>query len=88
MNAFDKLKQSCRGKQLVRLDDLPIGEYVVQKFSIIQTRYGEKIRVDLDDKWIILPSRFESFTAEDIENLNKIAQLLIYKGRDPLKKNM
>lgn len=83
MDAFAALKQACSGQDLVSFRDLPIGEYPVTRFSIIQTRFGPKVKADLGSKSVTLPNRFTSkITPDDIIKLNSVPQIMVYSGKD------
>lgn len=82
-SALQVLKKAC-GKQDYRsFRDLPIGQYLVEKFSRVETTHGERIRVDIEGLYLLLPERFaHSLTENIIEELNKSSYLMIYSGKD------
>lgn len=68
-------------KVLVKLIDLPRGEYFVEKFYLVQTRYGPKIKLDLGDKCVYLPSSATvGQTADTIDALNSVPQIFVWGG--------
>lgn len=84
MEAFALLKKAAAcTKPLVSFSHLPSGEYVVTEFSLVQTKFGLKIKADLGDKIVFLPNRFsKDMTQEKVASLNTIPQILIYSGMD------
>lgn len=89
MEAFNLLKKACWGSQLVTFNDLPIGEHVISSFSMAETRFGTTLRVDLGDKFVLLPRRFASgMDDEKVAALNTVPHILIYKGKDPSRNNL
>lgn len=89
MEAFNLLKEACWNKKLVSFAELQIGEYGVTEFSLVQTRFGATIKVDLGDRYVYLPNRFaKDMTVERIAALNTLSQTLIYSGRDPTRHNL
>lgn len=81
MEAFAILKKNCTHKGLVKLSDLPRGEYLVSEFSLMQTRYGPKLKLDLGDMYVILPSSSAvGLTAESTATLNTVPQIFIWGG--------
>lgn len=88
MVSFNKLKGTCWNSKLVSFDNLPIGEYVVSAFSLVQTSFGPKVKADLGGKYVILPNRFaDGMTSTDVENLNKVPQIMVYSGKNVTKRN-
>lgn len=89
MEAFNLLKQACWNKRLVNFGELPLGEYNVESFSLVQTRYGPTVKVDLGDKYVFLPPRFSTdMTEEKVASLNTIPQILIWEGKDTSRNNL
>lgn len=77
-------------KPLVNFSDLPVGEYPVLEFSLVEkTKYGPAIKVDLGDKVVFLPKRFsKDMTAEKVAALNTVPQILIFQGIDYMRNNL
>ena len=91
MSDFTFLLNTCGGSyeyEFKKLCDLEIDKiFKTSNFTIIKTRYGNKLSVILDDKFkIILPDRFMNIikSEEDLENLNSKTYNLIYKGKKSL----
>lgn len=84
MEAFAMLKKAAGySKPLMTFSELPKGEYVVTEFSLVQTKFGAKIRADLGDKIVFLPSRFsKDMTEEKVVSLNTVPQILVFEGMD------
>lgn len=83
MEAFNLLKQACLNKQFTSFKDLPVGEYVVSEFTLMQTRFGPSIKVDIGDKIVFLPKRFsKGMTEEKVAALNTVPQILVFSGID------
>lgn len=84
MEAFAMLKKAAGwSKPLVNFSQLPVGEYVVSEFTLVQTKFGPKIKAELSDKVVFLPSRFsKGVTEESVASLNTLPQILIFSGMD------
>lgn len=81
MEAYAILKKACTPKGLTRLADLPAGEYLVREFSLVETRYGSKLKLDLGDQFVILPSsRSKGLDETSVASLNTIRQLFVWVG--------
>lgn len=87
MNALEKLKTACLKKRAYRsFNILPPGEYIVGEFKKIQTKYGPRLRILIDDYLMLLPERCILDDA-DIEELNSAPCVLVYGGKNPAEKN-
>lgn len=83
IDAMNVLRDACVQRKYQSFKDLPPGEYVIIKFSIVNSTYGDRVRIDLHDTYMFLPARFViSMTAEVINELNKAPQLMIFSGKD------
>lgn len=81
--ALNTLKAACTHKKYVSFKDLSNGEYIVNKFSIVNTVYGERIRIDLQDTYMYLPQSFlKTLTSEVLDELNKSPKVMVYQGKD------
>ena len=80
------------GGVYVKVTDLAQGEgYRVSSFYRMDTRYGERLCVQLEDgSRVTLPKRFIDFvsTEEKLELLNQKKYEMVYKGININKKNM
>lgn len=77
-------------RRYISFDDLAVGEYKVNKFSFVESTYGRRIRVELDDGYMFLPRRYmDLVTNKDMQHLNKTApKIMKYDGKDVEQKNM
>lgn len=81
MEAFNLLKTACTHKKTIKLKDLPLGEYLVKKFYLVQTRFGPKLKLELEGTIVFLPSSIAvGITDEAIVGLNSIPQIFIWGG--------
>lgn len=89
MEAFAMLKKAAGySKPLVNYSQLPVGEYVVSEFSLVETKYGMQIKADLGDKVVFLPKRFtKDMTEEKVAALNTLPHILIFSGLDSTRNN-
>lgn len=86
--ALNTLKAACSHKKFASFKDLSPGEYIVKKFSIVNTMYGERVRIDLHDSYMYLPQSFlKTLTSEVIEDLNKSPKIMVYEGKDANNRN-
>jgi hypothetical protein len=93
-SAFELLKNSCENtaisnnnnntKIYKNFDQLVPGEYAIEKFRIVDTKYGPKIQAVGGDFYVFLPSRFsaQSLNQTMIDELNQARYVMIYKGKD------
>lgn len=80
---FGVFKKSQNFENFVSFKDLSPGEYIVEKFSIANTKYGERVRIDLHGSYMFLPQSFsKTLTPEVIDNLNKAPKMMVYQGKD------
>lgn len=91
--AFELFKSACTGtgtstsKPYVKFDDLSVGDYFIQSFAYVQTKYGKKIRLDIGEKVVFLPQRFITRIGEiniekTLDEMNKGQYWLLYGGKD------
>lgn len=90
MEAFALLKKGTSwNKKLVSFSELPVGEYGVSEFSLVHTKFGPKIKVDLGEQFVFLPNRFsKDMTEEQVSTLNSVPQTLIFSGIDEKRQNL
>lgn len=87
-NALGVLRLACTKKKFVSFKDFSTGQYVVNKFTIVETTYGKRVQIDLNDSYMYLPERFVNMlTQKDIDELNKSSKIMIYKGKDTTDKD-
>lgn len=88
MSAFEILKNASNSKPTTNFDKLDLGDYFISSFTLVETKFGPRLRLDLGDKLVLLPERFSAgLTAEKIQELNEENFLLAYKGKDKTQKN-
>lgn len=85
--ALNALKAACSRKNFVSFKDLSPGEYIVNNFSIMDTAYGERLRVEMPNAFMYLPpSVLKQLNLERnpglIDDLNKAPKIMVYKGKD------
>lgn len=81
--AMDALNMACEKKLYQSFKNLAPGEYIVEKFSLMDTAHGERIRIDLAETYMLLPERFtKKLDEEDIDVLNKSPKIMVYGGKD------
>lgn len=90
MEAFAILKKAASySKPLMSFSQLSVGEYIVSEFSLVQTKFGPKIKCDLGDKVVFLPSRFvKDMDEEKVLALNSVPQILVFSGIDYERSNL
>lgn len=89
MEAFDLLRRASWVKSHVKFDDLPVGDYPVTHFSIVDAQYGPTLKAEIGDKYVFLPKRYiEDHTPESVRHLNTGRWIMKYSGKDPTKRNM
>lgn len=80
---LDALKLACLKKKFTSFKDIVPGEYIVDKFTIVDTTHGKRIRIDLRDSYMYLPERFASALTESaLVELNKTPKVMVYGGKD------
>lgn len=81
--ALNALKVACSRKNFVSFKDLSPGEYIVNNFSIVDTTYGERLRVEMSNAFMFLPQCvLKQLNRELIDDLNKSPKVMVYKGKD------
>lgn len=88
MSAFNILKNASNSKPITNFNKLDFGDYFISSFTLVETKFGPRLRLDLGDKLVLLPERFSAgFTAEKIQELNEENFLLVYKGKEKAQNN-
>lgn len=90
--AFDLFKSACTNKPFISFEDLPIGDYFIKSFAYVDTKYGKRIRLDIGEKVVFLPTRFIKRIGEEnmgsaLSEMNMGQYWLIYRGKDSSKNN-
>lgn len=91
MSIFGLLQKICENKNRVfkNFEQLEVGEYAVEKFELVDTKFGCKLRVKTKDFYICLPDRFAEFinTEEQVNELNGNDTTMKFNGKDQKNKN-
>lgn len=87
MSALEALEalntlNSCSQKY-TNFDNLKVGEYPVRRFTIVETKQGDRVRADLDEYFVFLPKRyFDKISEERCAVLNKFKYIMVYSGKE------
>lgn len=88
MAAITILKNAGTSKPFKSFKDLEIGEYAIEKFDLVPTTYGIRIRIQLQDSFLFLPQRYaEAIGDQSINDLNLSSVIMTYSGKDPKNQN-
>lgn len=71
---LEKLNAECayEDKPTVKLRDLPCGEkFRILRASVIRTKYGQSILLDLENERIFLPKRSTEAVKQNIKYINE-----------------
>lgn len=82
---METLLANCEHHPYTSFSNLDRGEYPVKKFSLVETKFGGRIKVDLKDFYVYLPARFavELYTKEVLDELNSQDIVMVYNGNGP-----
>lgn len=87
------LESTMTFKKYVSFDNLPIGDYIIESFRLVTTKFGEKVRCEIGDKVVFLPKRCieEMDGNANIQlkmfELNRGKYWLLYRGKDVSQEN-
>lgn len=82
-SAMSALKMACAKRDYQSFKNIQEGEYIVDKFTMVESAHGKRIRIDMDTKYMLLPERFaKMLTIDDINELNKSTKIMIYGGKE------
>lgn len=88
MDALTILKDTCVKRLFKSFKNLAPGEYIVNSFEKCKTTHGDRIKINMDDSYMLLPERFnKSLSQKDINELNKAPKIMIFGGKDPETQN-
>lgn len=79
------LKKACVKRDRINFDDLKPGDYIIDQFSIQQSKHGKRLRVDLSahNVYLLLPERFATCMDQAaIDELNSATRVMAYRGKD------
>ena len=84
MESFNKLQFQQKGfKELKKLDDLDINQpFKIIKAARCQTRFGSKIRMELQDFDIFLPIKNNLMEDKELEELSFFFQLVKKQNKE------
>lgn len=83
MSALLNLQKACKGAKYISFNDLQIGSYQIERFSIVKTEYGMRVKVTMVENYVFLPERFiELITKKDIEELNQGKYVMVFGGKE------
>lgn len=80
--ALDVLNSICEKRSYKSFKTLTHGEYIIRRFSSIESNFGNRIRIDFDDGFSYLPERFNTLSSEHITELNLTPKIMVYAGKD------
>lgn len=77
------LAASCEHRPYKSFSTLERGEYPVTGFSVADTKFGKRIRVDLRECYVFLPQRFsvDLINEEVRKELNSQDIVMVYRGK-------
>lgn len=82
-SVLNDLQNACINRTYQSFKDIQPGEYIVNFFSIVDTKHGVRIRIDMAQEFMLLPERFaKTLTAEKISLLNLKPKIMVYGGKD------
>lgn len=89
INIFKTLKNACNGNSYKSFNDLQIGSYPVDRFELVESKYGVRVAVWIAGSRLYLPTRFNIVfsTQEQIDKLNETKIELYYGGKDATQRN-
>lgn len=77
------LQSNSLNKPFKSFKDLAVGEYKVERFDLIKTTFGKRVRIKIEDSYMFLPERYtEEMSEETIDELNGASVTMIYSGKD------
>lgn len=83
MSGVDKLNASCVVFPYISFNDLAPGDYIVNHFAVVETKFGKRIRVEIDNGYLLLPGRcIRRVDKATINELNKTPKHMTYSGKD------
>lgn len=87
-SVMDSLNLACGSKAYQSFQNLPTGDYIVNHFSTVNTPHGERIRIDCDEFYMLLPERFFNLlNQEKLDTLNSSPKVMVYGGKDHLNRS-
>lgn len=90
ISAVLMLQKASNSVPFLKFDDLTVGSrYEIDHFALVDTQYGRRVSVWINEDILHLPIRFvkEISTQEQIDALNENKYVMIYGGKDLNRKN-
>lgn len=88
MSAVNLLKAACLCNGYRGFKDLLKGNYVIDRFSLVDTNHGPRVRIDVNTWYMFLPERFSKFIKEEnLQDLNAATVIMTYSGKDQNNRN-
>jgi hypothetical protein len=89
MSAFKALQAACEPHVFKSLKELSPGEYEVEWFKLLPTKYGIRMIALLGTIYYFLPRSFSDSikTQQQIDELNECRYKMKYFGKDPARNN-
>lgn len=67
---MEALKQACKVQTFKSNENIVPGEYRVQEFAFVETKFGRKIKVETETFYCFFPTRFLVFITSEHMNSN------------------
>lgn len=81
-STLDVINKACQPKEYISLDKISPNDYEVKGFKLIKTKYGDRIRAELDSKFVFLPTREQEISEEMVDELNQKKIIMSYQGKN------
>lgn len=84
MSALDLLNKVCEKRAYISFKELKSGNYSVKSFILVETKnYGTRVRVDLEENYVLLPERFTSVCSNPsiLELVSKGNLYMVFGGK-------
>lgn len=82
-DAMEALNFASIHKPYISFTNLEVGEHKIYKWSYYSTIYGTRIRIDVENGYMLLPVRFATMADNVLNDLNKKQKpiIMVYAGR-------
>lgn len=83
MDALEALNSAAEDHPYMSFSDIDAGRYVVHQFTVVKTKHGKRVRVDMEKFYMYLPERYIGvLNADKIDKLNENLKVMVYRGKD------
>lgn len=82
MSALEVLNSISEKRSFKSFKTLAQGEYIIRRFTSVETSYGKRTRIDFDDGYSYLPERYNSLRQDQLDELNTTPKIMVYAGKD------